>query len=96
MQPNPLKWYDFDHILGFGELNENNRLHGRGIEIWIWGAIEIGYYENNSRTGNGIKIWSDGMFRVGEFYRKDGRRWERGTQYNTDGTEMKYDLMYLF
>jgi hypothetical protein len=42
-------------------------------------------------TGNYIYIDSNGEFQVGEIYLKDGDKWERGTEYNTDGTEEKYD-----
>jgi hypothetical protein len=44
MQPNPLMFTDFYD--GFGELDENNRLHGRGICILSNGDILIGYFEN--------------------------------------------------
>ncbi len=32
MQPNPVRWR-VEHSSVFGEVNENNRLHGRGIQI---------------------------------------------------------------
>ncbi len=76
----------------FGEVNENNYLHGRGIEIENDVFIEIGYYENGRlSTGNYIYIHSDGVFLVGERYIKEGERRDRWTCYKTDGTEKKYD-----
>jgi hypothetical protein len=56
------------------------------------GKITIGYWEDGKlSTGNYIAIFSWGEFWVGEFYKKGGKKWSRGTQYNTDGTETKYD-----
>ncbi len=70
------------HWTYFGELNENNILHGRGIKIWNIGAICLGYQENGEwTTGNSIYIFSDGSFRVGDVYFEDGVRRERGIQY---------------
>ncbi len=46
MQPNPLRWYSYeDGREGFGEVNENNKLLGRGIEIWNDYDITIGYFD---------------------------------------------------
>ncbi len=42
-------------------------------------------------TGNYIYIDYDGGFKVGDYYRKDGNRWRRGTWYYTNGTEEEYD-----
>jgi hypothetical protein len=93
MQPNPMKFMkltDFDRSI-FGELDEDNRLHGRGIKLWNDGAIFIGYYQNGEwSTGNFIYIHDDGVFEVGEYYRKDGEVRERYTRYMTDGTEWQY------
>jgi hypothetical protein len=46
MQPNHLR-YCGKYDRQFGEVNEDNRLHGRGIDIWSSGAICIGYFEND-------------------------------------------------
>ncbi len=92
MQPNHLR-YCGKYDRQFGEVNEDNRLHGRGIDIWSSGAICIGYFENDLQsTGNYIVILNYGRFDVGEKYKKEGGRGNRGTQYNTDGTEEKYDF----
>ncbi len=86
MQPNPLRYSDYLDD-GFGEVDENNKLHGRGIQIWSDGPILIGLWENGVRsTGNCIYIRSSGHFRVGETYIKDELRWMRCTEYRTDGT----------
>ncbi len=92
MQPNPLRWNCADvNKQGFGEVNENNILHGRGIRIWNDGTIFIGYGEDGRLcTGNEITIYPDGWFDVGETYIKDGKKWKRFTRYMTDGTEEKY------
>ena len=68
MQPNSqFNFCSADNGLDFGELNENNKLHGRGIYIHDDGEIWIGYYENGGySTGNYINIFSDGVFLVGE------------------------------
>ena len=79
-------------LTDFGEFEEN-RLNGRVIEIYNSGRIAIGYFENGwPSTGNYIEVYSSGGFRVGEYYMKDGRRWNRGTWYFTSGKEEEYDL----
>ncbi len=85
---------DGDHWIYFGELNENNRAHGRGIRILNDGFINIGYFEDGwlSTGSNCITIYDDGDFSVGEYYLKDGEKRERWTKYKTDGTEEEYDL----
>ncbi len=77
----------------FGEVDENNRLHGRGIRIYNnAGNIYIGYYERGHlSTGNYIRIWRNGRFEVRERYRKDGKIWNRGTLYYKNGKEEKSD-----
>ncbi len=89
MQPNPLRWYE--NVLynpGFGEVNEDNKLHGRGIHIFQRDCITIGYFERNFRgTGHYIYIVLDGRFWVGECYMREGRRWDRGTYYKKNGKE---------
>ncbi len=89
MQPNSLFYSDGT---SFGEFNENNKLHGRGIRIGKFDIerILIGYWENGClSTGNYIIIRYDGVFQAGEKYYKDGVRGSRGTSYYTDGTEKK-------
>ena len=54
----------------FGELNADNKMHGKAIEITSNGRIDIGYW-NNGRYGIGpyIAIEKDGDFiKVGENY----------------------------
>ncbi len=93
MQPNPLRYID-GYRYGFGDVNEDNDLHGRGIQIWN-GGIHFGYYENGrDSTGHYIEINSVGWFNVGECYMKDERRWWRGTKYKTDDTEEQYDYRW--
>ncbi len=71
----------FSYDNAFGEINEDNVLHGRGIDI-NWTGIWFGYFEDGElSTGNYILIWSDGEFEVGKVYIKDGERRVRGSQY---------------
>ncbi len=92
MQPDTLR---FGSKLGtkLGERNlSNTYLHGRGIERFGGGNILIGYWDDGDYSpGPYIRICSEGTFRVGMLYMKDGERWKRGMQYNTDGTEEPYD-----
>ncbi len=84
-----------DEATYFGGLNDDNQQHGRGFYLSNGGFIHIhiGYYENGrSSTGHYITITSAGPFRVGERYMKEGIRRERGTQYNTDGTEEQFNF----
>ncbi len=99
MQPNPLSYSEYEeahfYTYNLGELNEVNRLHGRGIQIWNdWNDDEIwiGYYKNGKLSpGNYIRLYSNGDFSVGEVYDKDGgRRKERCTRYSTNGTKREY------
>ncbi len=90
MQPNSKFYKDEGDTLSFGELNENNRMQGRGIEIGNYGVITIGYFEDGDYTGNYIRIFSSGNFRVGEKYIEDGWRKISGTKYNEDGTEEQF------
>ncbi len=101
MQQNPLGCYENNYEDFFGEVNEKNKLQGRGIAMWNGGiggrrhnnwTFIIGYFENGDwSTGKYIVIHSDGDFRVGEIYEKDGDVSRRGTEYLTAGTEEKYD-----
>ncbi len=85
---------DFVNTL-FGEFNNDNKLHGRGIEIWNDGFIVLGYHEiGRWSTGNYIRISKDGWFTVGKKYIKDGLTWKRGTEYYKHGKEEKYDCGY--
>ena len=75
----------------FGELNEENKLHGRGFKVNQFGTIHIGCFENSLlSTGNYIIIYKDGDFEVGERYIKDGERMRRCTRYMLDGEEEQY------
>ncbi len=76
----------------YGELNADGETHGRGICIFNNGSIIIGYFQDDDwSTGNYIYIASDGVFEVGEAYEKEGKKWERGTEYKTNGSEEQYD-----
>ena len=79
-----------------GEFNEDNKLHGRGMNNYYNGIIGIGYYKDGEcATGNYLEIWSDGNFEVGECYLKDGKLCYRGTQYKTDGTTEEFDVWVI-
>ena len=75
-----------------GELNSDNKLHGRGINIDTNGNIYIGYWNNGvwRAPGNFIRIFEGGLL-VGERYLKDGELCRRGTEYKNDGTSKKFD-----
>ncbi len=78
----------------FGDFEED-KLEGRSIKLCSGGEIEIAYYENGGwPAGNYIYIYSSGEFAVGERYFKDGRIWERSTEYKTDGSEEKYEFEF--
>ena len=68
----PLQTYTHSNYRYYGELNVDGKEHGRGIRIWNYGTIIIGYYENGRCAGNYIYIYSNGEFDVGEVYMKDG------------------------
>ena len=76
----------------FGEHDDfDNSLHGRGIEIYPSGFIDIGYWDNGWRApGKYIKIFSDGDVDVGEVNMNDGRMCTRGTRYLPDGRVNKF------
>ncbi len=81
------------NVLSFGEHNEANKVHGRGIRIFSDGTIRIGYYNNGERAPgtNYISIWGSGRLEVGECYLdEDGERCYRGTRYKTDGTSIEF------
>ena len=76
----------------FGERNEHNKPHGRGIGIYSTYFIRIGYFNNGGwAPGNYLTIWSDGQLDVGECYLKDGKKWDKGTLYEVNGNEEKFD-----
>jgi len=78
-----------------GELNSKNKLQGKGIAIYPSGFIEIGYFEKGYLApGNYLWIYSDGKFHVGERYLKDGKRWDKYTQYLTNGKQIKFDKAF--
>ncbi len=90
MQPNSIDFCDGSGW-GFGEVNEDNKLHGRGIEMWN-GDIRIGYWQNGDlSTGHYIYIRSNGDFLVGDMYYEDGNIGWRGTTFRTNGTEEAYE-----
>ena len=77
----------------FGEFNENNEPHGRGIYIFSDGDIYIQYWNNGrSAPGNYLDIRNDGVVEVGEYYLRDGELRSRGTTYMVDGTSYKFDF----
>ena len=65
----------------FGELNEKNIPHGRGIYIFPSGRIRIQYFNNGRYVPgtNFIDIRHGGDVDVGECYLKDGKMLDRGT-----------------
>ena len=78
----------------FGEHDENNKLDGRGIQIWDFSSITIGYWKNGGLSiGNYIIIFGEGKLtiNVGELYVKKGYNKHRGIQYKKDGSEREYD-----
>ena len=87
LRPSGARYFKDDN---FGELNEENNLHGRGIDTD--GGIYIQHWNNGDYApGNYIHIYSsDGDFRVGERYLKDGRMHRRCTRNKTDGTIDKF------
>ncbi len=92
MRPDTSNYFkDFSTGTYFGELNENNKPHGRGICIWNDGRIWIGYCENGLGPGHYIHIDSDGGCYVGEHYIKDGVKRSRGTYYLGGTYEKQYD-----
>ncbi len=88
----PLQTITDSYCNYYGEINADGEEHGRGIGISNDGDIGIGYFKNGEwSTGNYIEIYSDGRFWVGELYLKEGKKRNRGTRYNTDGSEVQYD-----
>jgi len=81
-----------DKFTYIGEHNSNNKLHGRGINIWHGVTIFIQYWDNGAvAPGNYLYIQSNGDVNVGKVYLKKGERWIKGTRYNTNGTTEEYD-----
>jgi hypothetical protein len=85
--------YNGADFADFGEMNADNKFHGRGIVINSDGDIFIGYCKNGDWRAPGKFIWIfiGGEFEVGERYMKDGKLRDRVTLYKTDGTSKKYD-----
>ena len=75
-----------DGSSGFGEVNADNKLNGRGILINPSGFIEIGYFDNGGYApGNYLWIRSDKLV-VGEFYKdQTGKLKFKRTRYYNDG-----------
>ena len=72
---------------GIGELKFDNNLQGRGIRIFSTGTIHMGYWNDGvPAPGNYLYIYSGGNVEVGQIYLKEGKRWIKGTQYNSNGT----------
>jgi hypothetical protein len=89
LRPSDAKYY-YEGI--FGEFNEKNKLHGRGIRIDSYGDIFIGYFNKGWRApGNFILIYKDGDVDVCEHYLKGGENRARGTRYMANGTIYKFD-----
>ena len=76
----------------FGELNEKNIPHGRGIYIFSSGRVYIGYFNNgDDAPGNFINISDNSEFEVSKRYLdEDGRLRLRGTTYDADGLRNKF------
>ncbi len=66
MRPSAKFFFHDKYGTDYGELDEHNNLHGRGIFIFNDGRILIGFVDNGEWTGNYIKIYNDGWFQVGE------------------------------
>ena len=75
----------------FGEFNENNERHGRGICIYPDGGISIGYWDDGyGGPGNNLTIMPSGNVEVGERCMKDGYLRARGTCYKKNGDTEKF------
>ena len=75
-----------------GERNADNKIHGRGIDMYSNGYCYIAHFEKNTLDrGNYVTIHSGGSVDLGACYTKDGRLCFRGTRYNPDGTNKKFD-----
>ena len=71
-----------DYYAEFAEHKGDNEVTGRYISIYHPSFIRIGYYEDDYvAAGNYIDIYNDGEFHVGEYYFKDGKKWNRGIRY---------------
>ena len=71
-----------------GEMNQNNKPHGRCIQLYSGLGIFIQRYKDDKNApGNEITIWSVGSIDVGEYFRDaNGEIKNRSTGYITFGT----------
>jgi len=73
LNPSSVKVIEKDKHIYFGEVNEDNKFHGKGIDIWFNSHTFIGNFNNGKwAPGNYLEINSKGEFHVGEYYMKDG------------------------
>ena len=87
-----LRMKTFSGGVYFGEVDLNNKKHGRGILIQNLGHIYIqNFLDDDPAAGNYIYVHSDGRCKVGERYFKDEVKYIKGTYYKTDGTNENYD-----
>lgn len=71
----------------FGERDSKNKRHGKCIEVYSDGTIDIGYRHNGMFVSdNYINIWSNGMFVVGWSNEDTAGQIKRiKTTFNSDG-----------
>lgn len=71
MNPKNSKYIMWGKTQQFGECNENNRLQGKGIQIYPLGTIVIGNFADGINTaGHYIVIKIGDEFSVGEYKRE--------------------------
>ena len=71
----PLSASNYTDSIHFGELNSRFNLHGRGLKIFTYGNIWIGYFDDGVLApGNYLYIFGDGNVKVGQVYLKDGKK----------------------
>lgn len=72
----------------YGEHNDENLIHGRGVKINNYGHINIGYFKNDHvAVGPYIYIGMFGYFSVGKrWFDNNGVRKCEETTYKADGT----------